>query len=72
MRISYSLFRPLLVMLICYVKLCLEPLPPSQCAFLVWCYYPKTQGAKMIYAQVLKPYVVPALGLGEVAAKKQD
>jgi hypothetical protein len=26
----------------------------------------------MIYAQVLKPYVVPALGLGEVAAKKQD
>jgi hypothetical protein len=37
----------------------------------VWCYYPKTQGAKVIYSSVIKPYVVPALGIDEVA-KKED
>lgn len=40
-------------------------------AFLVWCYYPKTQGAKVIYNSVIKPYLVPNLGL-EAAAKKED
>jgi hypothetical protein len=42
-----------------------------QASFLVWCYYPKTQGAKVIYSSVIKPYVVPALGIDE-AAKKED
>lgn len=40
--------------------------------FLVWCYYPKTQGAKLIYTAAIKPYVVPALGLEGAAAKKED
>lgn len=43
----------------------------AQATFLVWCYYPKTQGAKVIYSSVIKPYVVPALGLEETA-KKED
>lgn len=44
---------------------------PIKAAFLVWCYYPKTQGAKVIYANVVKPYLVPHLGL-KAAAKKED
>jgi len=40
-------------------------------AFLVWCYYPTTQGAKVIYHNVIKPYVVPHLGIDE-NAKKSD
>jgi receptor expression-enhancing protein 5/6 len=31
--------------------------------FLVWCYYPATKGANTIYQTVIKPYVVPALGI---------
>jgi len=45
--------------------------PMIKAAFLVWCYYPKTQGAKVIYQAVVKPYVVPALGLGAAAPKKE-
>jgi hypothetical protein len=37
----------------------------------VWCYYPKTQGAKVIYANVIKPHIVPALGINSVT-KKED
>lgn len=32
-------------------------------AFLVWCYYPTIKGASTVYSAVIKPYVVPALGL---------
>jgi len=39
--------------------------------FLVWCYYPKTQGAKFIYSAVIKPHLVPLLGLQD-AAKKEE
>jgi hypothetical protein len=31
--------------------------------FLIWCYYPSTKGAKIVYDSVIKPYIVPALGL---------
>ncbi len=41
-------------------------------AFLIWCYYPTTQGAKVIYSLVIKPYVVPHLGLNEETAEKKD
>mmetsp|Transcript_5297 Transcript_5297/g.5443 ORF Transcript_5297/g.5443 Transcript_5297/m.5443 type:complete len:162 (+) Transcript_5297:101-586(+) len=38
--------------------------------FLVYCYYPATQGATVVYSMILKPYVVPLLGLEH--ADKQD
>jgi len=38
--------------------------------FLVWCYYPKTQGAQLIYTSVIKSYLVPALGLKDAAKKE--
>ena len=31
--------------------------------FLVWCYNPSTKGARVVYESVIKPFVVPALGL---------
>mmetsp|Transcript_35735 Transcript_35735/g.33872 ORF Transcript_35735/g.33872 Transcript_35735/m.33872 type:complete len:163 (+) Transcript_35735:120-608(+) len=31
--------------------------------FLIWCYYPSTKGAKVVYDSVIRPYIVPALGL---------
>ena len=31
--------------------------------FLVWCYNPSTRGAKVVYESVIKPFIVPALGL---------
>jgi receptor expression-enhancing protein 5/6 len=31
--------------------------------FLVWCYSPSTKGAKVVYETVIKPFIVPALGL---------
>ena len=31
--------------------------------FLVWCYYPSTKGADLLYKTVIKPYIVPAFGL---------
>ncbi|KAG5192968.1 TB2/DP1, HVA22 family-domain-containing protein [Tribonema minus] len=31
--------------------------------FLVWCYNPRTRGASTIYRQVLRPYVLPAIGV---------
>ena len=46
-------------------------LAPVELKFLVWCYYPKTQGAKIIYTSAIKPYVVPALGIDQTA-KKED
>ena len=32
-------------------------------AFLIWCYSPNSRGAKMVYDNVIKPFIVPALGL---------
>ena len=31
--------------------------------FLVWCYNPSTKGARVVYESVIKPFIVPALGL---------
>lgn len=31
--------------------------------FLVWCYNPSTRGARVVYDSVVKPFIVPALGL---------
>ena len=31
--------------------------------FLVWCYSPSTRGARVVYDSVIKPFIVPALGL---------
>ena len=31
--------------------------------FLVWCYSPSSKGAKIVYDSVIKPFIVPALGL---------
>jgi receptor expression-enhancing protein 5/6 len=31
--------------------------------FLVWCYNPSTRGAKVVYDSVIRPFIVPALGL---------
>jgi hypothetical protein len=41
-----------------------------QACFLVWCYYPKTQGAQLIYTSAIKPYLVPALGLKDASKKE--
>lgn len=31
--------------------------------FLIWCYSPSTRGARVVYDSVIKPFIVPALGL---------
>jgi len=31
--------------------------------FLIWAFYSKTQGANTVYTNLIKPYVVPALGI---------
>jgi receptor expression-enhancing protein 5/6 len=31
--------------------------------FLIYCYYPSTKGATVIYTSLIRPYVIPALGL---------
>eukprot|EP01041_Mallomonas_annulata_P007462 gene7462-15267_t len=31
--------------------------------FLVYCYHPSTKGAAVVYSQLLRPYVIPLLGL---------
>jgi len=43
-------------------------------AFLVWCFYPGLDGAKVIYMQFVKPNLVPLLGLNSGAdeAKKNE
>jgi len=41
-------------------------------AFLVWCYYPSTRGAKVIYTYVVKPHIVPYLGLSSTPVKKDN
>jgi len=34
---------------------------PSKVLFLVWCYYPSTKGASVIYNAAIKPYIVPLI-----------
>jgi len=41
-------------------------------AFLVYCFYPTTMGAKVIYDSVIKPFIVPKLGLSESSSAKKD
>ena len=39
--------------------------------FLVWCYYPTTKGASVLYASAIKPYIVPLIsGLAEGESNK--
>lgn len=40
--------------------------------FLVWCYYPTTQGAKVIYNNVVKTILVPHLGVAAKDETKKD
>jgi receptor expression-enhancing protein 5/6 len=40
-------------------------------AFLVYLYYPSTQGAKVVYEQVVKVYIVPK-GLSHSSTKKEE
>ena len=35
----------------------------AKMGFLIWCYSPSTKGAKIVYESVIKPFIVPALGL---------
>jgi len=45
----------------------------AKICFLVWCYYPSTRGATTIYNALVKPYIVPALGISEGSTgKKQE
>jgi len=37
----------------------------SKVLFLIWCYYPSTKGATVIYNAVIKPYVVPMIVSGD-------
>ena len=32
---------------------------PSKVLFLVWCYYPTTKGASVVYTMCVKPYFAP-------------
>ena len=43
-------------------------------AFLVWCYHPSTCGASKVYNNVIKVFVFPYIGLGDLApaAKKVE
>mmetsp|Transcript_33644 Transcript_33644/g.24667 ORF Transcript_33644/g.24667 Transcript_33644/m.24667 type:complete len:165 (+) Transcript_33644:115-609(+) len=41
-------------------------------AFLVYLFLPQTQGAKVVYQAVIKPYVVPALGFGQATSGKKS
>lgn len=34
----------------------------AKLAFLVWCYHPKSEGAKILYEKGIKPHIVPLLG----------
>jgi receptor expression-enhancing protein 5/6 len=34
-------------------------------AFLIWCYYPSTKGAEIVYNAVIKTYIVPNLGFAK-------
>lgn len=38
-------------------------------AFLVWCYYPSIMGATTVYNAVVKPYVIPAVGISKGETK---
>lgn len=41
-----------------------------KCAFVVWLYHPKTQGAEVIYTSAIRPYIVPLIsGTTKPAAK---
>jgi hypothetical protein len=40
--------------------------------FLIWCYYPQTKGAKVVYDSVIRPFIVPALGLDGDRNNKSD
>lgn len=41
-------------------------------AFLVWCYHPVTQGAKTIYGGLIKPFLLPHLGIQASAGGGDD
>ena len=41
-------------------------------AFLVWCYHPVTQGAKPIYGGLIKPFLLPHLGIQASAGGGDD
>lgn len=43
----------------------------AKCAFLIWCFYPGTDGAKVIYMNFIKPQIVPLIGSVD-ANKKKD
>jgi receptor expression-enhancing protein 5/6 len=42
-----------------------------KCAFLVWLYHPKTQGATLVYQQGIRPFVLPYLPK-EATTKKAE
>ena len=40
--------------------------------FLVWCFYPGYEGAKIVYTSFIKPQVVPLMGSLDSDGKKKD
>jgi receptor expression-enhancing protein 5/6 len=41
-------------------------------AFLVYLFLPQTQGAKVIYENVIRTHIVPHLGINSPSGKKSD
>jgi len=44
----------------------------AKCTFLVWCFHPSFKGAQICYDAVIKPHVVPLLGVGTADDKKKE